>query len=96
LAKEAQTLGRRDFFAILVGKQQIRASVAVIDREACTAWDGGDCRVCVIVCPFPGVALDLEDFKPVVYPEQCTGCGICEQACATVNDRVAIRVGIGY
>ena len=28
----------------------------------------------------------------VVTTERCVGCGLCEQVCQTVNDRVAIRV----
>jgi ferredoxin-type protein NapG len=27
-----------------------------------------------------------------VAPERCVGCGICEQTCKTVNDKIAIKV----
>lgn len=75
------------------GKRQVRIGVAAVRREDCLAWEGGsDCQMCFIRCPFMGEAITLEDLKPVIQEEHCTGCGLCEYACATVNDRNAITV----
>jgi ferredoxin-type protein NapG len=36
--------------------------------------------------------MDFDKQRLVVKAEHCVGCGLCEQVCRTVNDRVAIRV----
>ena len=36
--------------------------------------------------------MDFDRQQIVVAAELCVGCGLCEQVCRTVNDRVAIRV----
>jgi ferredoxin-type protein NapG len=36
--------------------------------------------------------MDFDRQRIVVAAERCVGCGLCEQVCRTVNDRVAIRV----
>ena len=101
MTQEEQKLDRRGFFKYLIGQRATglapmesrnQAHVARINHRACLAWGGSDCTLCYVKCPLPDEALVLEDLKPVVREEKCTGCGICEQACAIVNDRVAIRV----
>jgi ferredoxin-type protein NapG len=36
--------------------------------------------------------MDFEAMRLVVASERCVGCGMCEQTCKTVNDRLAIKV----
>jgi ferredoxin-type protein NapG len=36
--------------------------------------------------------MDFEAMRLVVASERCVGCGLCEQICKTVNDRLAIKV----
>jgi len=36
--------------------------------------------------------MDFHALHLVVAPERCVGCGMCEQICKTVNDRIAIKV----
>ena len=36
--------------------------------------------------------MDFSALRLVVAQERCVGCGMCEQICKTVNDRVAIKV----
>jgi len=39
--------------------------------------------------------IGFEDAYPLVDQDKCVGCGICEQVCETVNDKVAIKVFSG-
>jgi ferredoxin-type protein NapG len=36
--------------------------------------------------------MDFDAMQLVVTAERCVGCGLCEQVCKTVNDKIAIRV----
>jgi ferredoxin-type protein NapG len=36
--------------------------------------------------------MDFHALRLVVAQERCVGCGMCEQICKTVNDRIAIKV----
>lgn len=77
-----------------------RMGMAVVDPASCLSFQGLRCEVCVRECPETGKALTLEMqprglsahtvFMPVVHPDKCTGCGICEKACPT--DEAAIRI----
>ena len=76
------------------------AGVAVVDPNSCLSWQGLRCEVCFRECPENGRALTIEVrprglsrhavFVPVIHPDACTGCGLCEKACPT--DEAAIRV----
>ena len=103
ITQSEQKLNRRGFFKYLIRQRaeasmpiaegnQTQRGIARINHRDCLAWGGSDCTLCYIKCPLLDEALVLEDLKPVVQEENCTGCGLCEQACAIVNDRVAIRV----
>jgi ferredoxin-type protein NapG len=63
---------------------------AVVSAQACTAGQG--CHACVSQCPTQALAVDFSEFRLIVDGGRCVGCGICEQVCRTVNDRIAIRV----
>ena len=64
---------------------------AVVDAERCLAHHGDICRSCFNACPLRGEALVLEGaIRPVVDPEVCTGCGLCEEHC--ILEPAAIRV----
>ena len=36
--------------------------------------------------------MDFNALRLVVAQDRCVGCGMCEQICKTVNDRIAIKV----
>ena len=74
-------------------RTEVRMGVAVVNRADCTADQG--CRFCIAKCPVEALSIDFEDPYPVVDKEKCVGCGICEQVCSTVNDRIAIKVVSG-
>jgi MauM/NapG family ferredoxin protein len=86
-------------------KKKVNIGLAVIDTTRCLpyAYDR-ECIVCEEHCPIPTKAItfelrevELRDGSrrtlkfPVVDPELCTGCGICETKCP-FQDLAAIRV----
>lgn len=64
---------------------------ARLDPNICHSYNGYVCGICIRACPLEGKALraDLWE-KPVLDPDTCVGCGLCEQAC--VHMPQAIRV----
>ncbi|MEE9185802.1 MAG: 4Fe-4S dicluster domain-containing protein [Candidatus Binatia bacterium] len=74
------------------GRGQVRVGTAILRKADCLAWGGADCQMCFIRCPLTGEAITLEDFKPFIREDRCTGCGVCEYVCATVNNRNAVTV----
>lgn len=72
---------------------EVKIGQAEINKRNCPAYDGvSNCSLCHIRCPLSDSAIFLDDFKPTVNPDLCTGCGVCEHACQTVNSTPAIRV----
>lgn len=79
---------------------QSRMGLAFIDIEHCLSWQGLRCEICYRVCPLREKAITVETRRrglskhamllPVVHSSDCTGCGICENACPT--ELPAIRV----
>lgn len=77
-----------------------RMGVAVIDPQSCLSWQGLRCEVCFRECPEASRALTIDPhprelskhavFVPIVHPDRCTGCGLCEKSCPT--DVPAIRI----
>jgi ferredoxin-type protein NapG len=72
------------------GRARIRMGLAVVSHRICTAGQG--CHACASKCPTDALSMDFDKQRLVVTTERCVGCGLCEQVCQTVNDRVAIRV----
>ncbi len=59
-----------------------RMGLAIINKFHCAAWIGTTlCRTCYDKCPYPELAIRLEQLKPVVNEAACTGCGLCTHAC---------------
>lgn len=86
-------------------KQAIHIGLAFVDTTRCIPYAfGRNCIVCEEHCPTPEKAITFREEtaydaagnpfvlkKPVVSPERCIGCGICETKCPVV-DLPAIRV----
>jgi ferredoxin-type protein NapG len=56
----------------------------------------GPCGECFMFCPLRNRAIKLEPgafLAPIVFPDRCVGCGMCEEICRTmVRGEPAIRV----
>jgi len=81
-------------------KKAAKLGIAQVDRSICYAWaKKTNCLVCEEHCPIPTKAIKVEEervggeriLKPVVDPDLCIGCGICQNKCPIRPVR-AIRV----
>ena len=73
------------------GIRAVDMGTAVVSEDLCYSFSGRTCGVCYRACPLPGKALRLGLFEtPIVNPDYCVGCGLCEQAC--VHMPQAIRI----
>lgn len=71
----------------------VKMGVARLNRDMCYSWaePARTCGVCYRACPFPGKAMRIEIFeRPVVDPELCIGCGLCEQSCIHLPQAIRI------
>lgn len=71
-----------------IRQAETRMGLAVINTFSCLAYEGITlCRTCYDKCPFVEKAIRLEQLKPVIDQDHCTGCGICTNACpVTIPD----------
>ena len=71
--------------------RDVRIGLAVIDESICYAYNGTMCRACWHACPYPNEAIVYDEFlRPVVNPDVCTGCGLCEHGCPTETVSITI------
>ena len=65
--------------------------LARVNEAMCYSFNGRTCGACYRACPLAGSAMKIGIFEtPLVQPENCVGCGLCEQACLHLPQ--AIRV----
>jgi len=79
--------------SVLTSMTDVAMGVAEVDERLCVSHNGtGMCGACHTICPLHNRAI-AQDYRnaPIVDPEHCTGCGLCEEICI-VRDRRAIRV----
>ena len=81
-------------------KLKVKLGVAKVDRPICLTWEHKvDCMVCEEHCPVADKAIKVVEEKiggrtlkkPLVDPNFCVGCGICQNKCPVRPVR-AIRV----
>ncbi len=84
-------------------RSDVRMGVAVIDEDACIAFQGMRCEVCYRVCPLIDDAVSIDYrmregdaihsvFAPVIDEEACVGCGLCVERCVVDEPGVPIRI----
>lgn len=56
-----------------------RIGVAIVQSDRCIAYFNG-CTECYQRCPYGAITLDAGD-HPIVDPQACNGCGLCENIC---------------
>ncbi|MBC8318643.1 MAG: 4Fe-4S dicluster domain-containing protein [Desulfobulbaceae bacterium] len=70
-----------------ISQEQTRMGLAVVNKHQCYSWQEITlCRTCYDVCPFKNKAIILEELRPIVMDDHCTGCGICTHACPFTAD----------
>ena len=67
----------------------VKIGFAKVQKDICIAWDSSGCKVCISACPYQAITLDAQD-RPVVDPQKCNGCGICEKVCPALVLRTYI------
>jgi MauM/NapG family ferredoxin protein len=58
----------------------VAMGLAVIDEDACIAFQGTVCTVCVDQCPVEN-CMTMVAGRPTIDSETCTGCGVCLYVC---------------
>ena len=78
-----------------IRQPETRMGLAIINTFSCLAYEGITlCRTCYDKCPFVEKAIRLEQLKPVIDEQHCTGCGICTNACpvTSADGRKAVNI----
>lgn len=68
----------------MVEKIHAKIGTAEVNKERCIAWSEEKiCLVCVEVCPYRAISPVSRGNHgvPVMVPERCAGCGMCENHC---------------
>ena len=65
----------------LVPDAEVKLGQAVISNKRCIVWSQGkDCLICYERCRYQAIGVD-EKRRPYMIPENCTGCGACQNTC---------------
>lgn len=72
--------------AVSVVSGQAPPLALILDRF-CLAYQGSFCSVCSERCPVDG-AITIEQGKPRINPDFCTGCRICHEVCPAPKNAV--------
>ena len=76
-------------------QQKVRMGVAKIDETICYSYNDRCCGVCIRACPFQGKALKSGHHEtPVLDPEFCVGCGLCERACIRYPQAITVLADV--
>lgn len=72
--------------------EETRMGLAVINHRRCITWRGEAlCRTCYNVCPFKEKAIKLDQLRPVIIEDACTGCGLCAHGCPLTPKAINIE-----
>lgn len=70
-------------------KPTYKIGVALLQQYNCLAYNHSFCTVCAERCPHEG-AIELDQGKPRIVAENCTGCGICHSVCPAPMNAIMI------
>ena len=71
--------------------ESVDMGLARVNEAMCFSFNGRTCGACYRACPLAGSAMKIGLLEtPIVQPENCVGCGLCEQSCLHLPQ--AIRV----
>lgn len=73
-------------------QQNVHMGIAEVDTNLCHSFNGASCGICVRACPLEGKALTAGMWeKPIIDPDFCTGCGLCERSCVRYPQAIRVR-----
>ena len=73
-------------------QRRVKMGTAEVDFDLCYSYNGASCGVCVRACPYEGTALSAGMWeKPIVDPDVCIGCGLCERACIRYPQAIKVN-----
>ncbi|OGX07588.1 MAG: hypothetical protein A2Z88_08295 [Omnitrophica WOR_2 bacterium GWA2_47_8] len=71
-------------------QQSMGALIARVDISRCLAWGQMECQLCYLACPLRDKAIEMREHKPFIIAAGCDGCGMCVDACKTINNTPAL------
>lgn len=76
----------------LLPTEKVKMGTAHVIQNKCFAFSGqvDSCDYCFDRCPLKGEAIVMDDRKPRVIAEACTGCGICEYFCPAPGNAIVV------
>lgn len=75
---------------------EVRLGRAFIIRKRCLVWgQGKPCLICYERCRYGAIEAD-EKGRPHMVPENCTGCGACQNTCIAEPQKAIIVYPLGY
>ena len=77
---------------IKVIAKEVNMGKAVVVESNCLSFNGRVCGICHDACPLKGKAIKLKPVaKPVVFEDDCIGCGRCEERCPQLPAAIIVR-----
>jgi len=92
LCEEMPCIGACPENALLQPTNKVKMGTAHIVLNKCFAHTGqaDSCDYCFTRCPLKNEAIVMDERKPRIIGEACTGCGICEYFCPAPGKAVRI------
>jgi|GEM_PF-693592 len=66
-----------------------KIGLALLQQYNCLAYNQSFCTICAEHCPHQG-AIELNQGKPLIIAQNCTGCGICHSVCPAPMNAIMI------
>ncbi len=80
----------------LVPDAEVKLGEASISTKRCITWSQGkDCLICYERCRYQAIGVD-DKRRPYMIPENCTGCGACQNTCIAEPAKAIVVYPLGY